>query len=241
MSIGLALREAREDADLSIEEVAWRTRIRPEYLRALESEDYDTLGEAGFVRGHVLSYARFLGLNDEDVAALYDRDHADPASPLQHLDRKVRIAKRPPRPRWLLAAVIATAGLIAVSAVGLLHGPGEKPVAHTSLPSLPPSTAQAVAPQPSVDAERSTAAPAGPLALGISVGARCWVEVVADGATVFSGVLPAGGTRSFTANATLDVTLGNAGVATMTFDGAPLAVHAKGVWHGRFGPRGLIA
>ena len=241
MSIGVALREAREGADLSIEEAAWRTRIRPEYLRALESEDFDALGEAAFVRGHVLSYARFLGLNDEDVAALYDRDHADPASPLQQLDRRVRIAKRPPRPRWLLAALVATCGLIAVSAVGLLHGPGEKPVAHTSLPSLPPSTAQAGAPSASVDAERSTAAPSGPIALGISVTSRCWMEIVADGTTVFSGVVPAGGTRAFTATTTLDVTLGNAGVATVTFDGAPVAVQAKGVWHGRFGPHGLIA
>jgi cytoskeletal protein RodZ len=241
MSIGLALREAREHADLSIEEAAWRTRIRPEYLRALENEDFAALGESAFVRGHVLSYARFLGLEEETAVTLYERDHAETASPLQQLDRRVRVARRPPRPRWLLAAAVATTALIAVWAVGLVHGPGEKPAAVNTLPSLPPNANQASAPAPSVRAEHTAAPAAGPIALGITVSSRCWVEVVADGSAVFSGVIPAGGAKAFTARASLTITLGNAGVAALTFDGAPFTLHAKGVWRATFGPNGQIA
>ncbi|HEV2686077.1 MAG TPA: helix-turn-helix domain-containing protein, partial [Actinomycetota bacterium] len=62
-SIGPKLRKARIDRSLSIEETAWRTRIRPDLLRALEDERFDVIGQSSLVRSNLSSYARFLGMD----------------------------------------------------------------------------------------------------------------------------------------------------------------------------------
>lgn len=241
-SIGAALRDARESANTSIEEAAWRTRIRPEYLRALEDGRYEVLGDTSFVRGHLHSYARTLGLDPAAIIEEYEREFAaDEPSPLRQLDRQVRVARKPARPRWLLAAIVTGAVLAAVSAVGLLHGPGARRPSSVALPSLPPRHEAAAASRGAFQpaAQPVAPAPGEEFALGLSVNKRCWVEVVADGETVFSGILGTGSDRSFTARETLQIRLGNAGAATLTFNGAALPLDATGVWEGTFGPGGL--
>lgn len=237
MSIGLALREAREEANLSIEEAAWRTRIKPEYLRALENDEHEALGEAAFVRGPLSSYARFLGLKPDPLLVFYEREYEPPSSPIEHLDRQVRVARRPPRPRWLLAAIMAAAALIGVSAVGLVHGPGSKPSARAALPTLPPRLDQPQTASRGV-AERPAAAP---IVLEVAADARAWVEIVADGRTVFSGIIAQGTQQVFRAERTLKVSLGNAGATRLIFNGAAVPLRATGVWSGTFAPTGLQA
>ncbi|MFN2641154.1 MAG: helix-turn-helix domain-containing protein [Actinomycetota bacterium] len=240
LSIGTALRDARCAADTSIEEAAWRTRIRPEYLRALENDCFGELGEAVFVRGHLHSYARSLNLDTGDILEAYDREF-DGGNPIEMLDRRERSAKRqrPPRPRWLLAAAFAASVLIGVSAVGLVHGPGQKRAGELSLPDLP-RRLEALAPASRNNPIGTTAA-AKPLTLVVAVTGRCWVEIVADGKVVLSEVLDEGGTRTISASKALKVTLGNAGIAKLTFNGAAVALDATGVWSGSFGPSGLIS
>jgi hypothetical protein len=239
MSIGAALRDAREAADTSIEEAAWRTRIRPDYLRALESDCFDDLGEAVFVRGHLHSYARFLRLDPSGILRAYD-DEFETGNSLRQLYRRDRTAKRPQRPRWLLAAILAAAVLVAVSAVGLIHGPGQKPVGQLSLPVLPPrleQPPQASRNNPVVEARSLPA----PLTISLAVAGRCWIEVVSDGKVIASEVLADGATREFTSNKTMKITLGNAGAAKLTFNNVSVPIDATGVWTGSFGPNGLIS
>lgn len=247
MSIGSTLQLAREQGNLSIEEAAWRTRIRPEYLRALESGRYEDLGKAVFVRGHLLSYARFLSLDPSDILEAYEREFEDGTpSPLEELDRRVRVARKPQRPRWLLAAALASAVLAVVGAVGLLHGPGERTSAVDVLPTLPRlnepapasrSNAVADALADRVPLQASTV----PIHLTLSVTGRCWVEVVADGETILAEVLGAGSVKDLTAVRTLKVTLGNAAAATLSFNGVPVALAPSGVWTATFGPSGLTS
>jgi cytoskeletal protein RodZ len=217
-------------------------------LRALEDGRYDDLGDTSFVRGYLHSYARSLGIDPSGILDAYEREFAaGEQSPIRHLDNTIRVAKKPPRARWLLAAIVTGAVLTAVSAVGLLHGPGERPAAHTAnaaLPSLPPSN-EAPAASRGASQVQAAGAPAqaqitgAQFALGLDVSKRCWVEVVADGQTMFSGILGAGAERSFTAYKTMKVSLGNAGAVALTFNGVRVPLDASGVWTGTFGPNGL--
>ena len=77
---GTRLREAREQQGLTLAQVEGVTRIRRVFLQALEEERYDELPAAVYARAFVRSYARFLGLDPEEMLAAFQeaagRSHA---------------------------------------------------------------------------------------------------------------------------------------------------------------------
>lgn len=64
---GKFLQQAREKKRLSLEDVASQTRIQQKYLEGLESEDFGSLPGKVFAKGFVRSYAKTIGLDEEDV------------------------------------------------------------------------------------------------------------------------------------------------------------------------------
>lgn len=69
---GALLSHHRRAKGLSLEQLAAETKIRAVLLQQLETEAVDELPAAVFVRGHVLQYARALGLSDpNEIAARY--------------------------------------------------------------------------------------------------------------------------------------------------------------------------
>lgn len=76
--LGQQLRAAREEKELSIEEVAEATRIPLNYLQALEDVDIDVFSSEVHARGFLRNYASFLGLDPEVIADLYDQLRGSP-------------------------------------------------------------------------------------------------------------------------------------------------------------------
>lgn len=66
-TIGQKLKEAREDQRLTIEKVFEATRIRMQYLQALEEDDLSIMPSAVQARGYLRNYAEFLGLDVEKL------------------------------------------------------------------------------------------------------------------------------------------------------------------------------
>ncbi len=66
-SIGEFFKQVREAKGLTIDDVASKTRIRNDFVKALEEGNFAKLPDQVFARGFVRSYARSLGL-DEDEA-----------------------------------------------------------------------------------------------------------------------------------------------------------------------------
>lgn len=71
---GSLLKEARESSSYSLEELSKRTKIREDYLRAIEEDSYDALPSGPFVRGFLRSFAHEVGVNPETIVATYRRD-----------------------------------------------------------------------------------------------------------------------------------------------------------------------
>ena len=67
---GETLRRAREGKGLSLAEVERATRIRARHLAELENEEVGELSPV-YGRGFLRTYARFLGLNPDELLALY--------------------------------------------------------------------------------------------------------------------------------------------------------------------------
>lgn len=70
---GAALRKARTDLRMSVEEVARELNLSPRHIAALEGDDYQSLAGAAYVRGYLRRYARLLGLPPEPLLDAFNR------------------------------------------------------------------------------------------------------------------------------------------------------------------------
>lgn len=76
--LGERLRAAREEKEMSLDEVAAATRIPLNYLEALENESFDSFTSDLHARGFLRNYASYLGLDPDETADLYGRIPRDP-------------------------------------------------------------------------------------------------------------------------------------------------------------------
>jgi len=70
---GKYLRRERELRNLSIEEAAKLTKIRGHLLTAIEEDRYEILPPGLYLRGFLMAYARYLGLDPNDVVLRYKK------------------------------------------------------------------------------------------------------------------------------------------------------------------------
>ena len=68
--IGAQLRAAREERGLSLEQVASETRIPQRHLVAIEAGDFGQLPGRTYAVGFSRTYAKTVGLDQDDVAAI---------------------------------------------------------------------------------------------------------------------------------------------------------------------------
>ena len=128
--LGELLREARLRRALTLAEVERDTRINRDYLEALESERYELLPAPVYARGFLRSYARHLGLDEQQALSLLPSDLPRPPElePLPGL-RRTRRAALPALDRRAVAALGAAAivMLVLVFALRLQGGDDAAP------------------------------------------------------------------------------------------------------------------
>lgn len=236
--IGSRLRRARLERSLSIEETAWRTRIRPDLLRELERDEFGSIGHRAFVRRHIASYARFLGVDPGEVLAAYASSHDEPEpSSIEELDRQRRVSRKPPRAKWLISGAVSSALLAAASAVGLLGGQAEPPGAVPAGPRVERAVSRSgtrILPVPTAEAR---------VLLRVAALAETGVSISVDGRQVYEGLLPAGAARTFRGRDSVEVVVADGGAVEFRHNGRDLgSPGASGTaWRGRFGPRGRLS
>jgi hypothetical protein len=144
--IGRALRRARLRQGKSLEDASRDTRVRTDYLHALEREAWGALTNDVYVRGFLRSYSRYLGLNPEKVIQVYERTSRRPKPPPAPVEKSPGVAPSEAvvltggnrRSSWMLAAAIAVAALAAAGGIGLFS---ERSAPESASPDLPPPTA----------------------------------------------------------------------------------------------------
>src|SRR6476646_4550354 len=67
-SVGERLRAAREEKELSLEDIAAQTRIPRRHLEAIEAADWDRLPAPTYTIGFARNYASVVGLDRAEVA-----------------------------------------------------------------------------------------------------------------------------------------------------------------------------
>jgi len=70
-TLGEKLRQAREENGLTLGDVAEQTRISSLYLEAIENDDYKILPGGIFNKGFIKSYAKFVGISEQEALMDY--------------------------------------------------------------------------------------------------------------------------------------------------------------------------
>jgi cytoskeleton protein RodZ len=82
LTLGEKLRQAREERGVSISEVAEQTRISALYLECIENDDYRTLPGGIFNKGFVKSFAKVVGIDEQEALQDYTQLIANQGSPV---------------------------------------------------------------------------------------------------------------------------------------------------------------
>lgn len=181
LRVGPHLRMVREGKNLSLEDVTRTTRITGPHLRAIEEMTPSAFEAPVYAIGHIKSYARYLGLNPEEILARYKAESGFLADPVKQEIAPPKVARSSPA-GWMIGGV---AGLLIIGAAGF----GVIVAQRADEPEDAPAAAAAERPQTAAAAEvevETGAAITGPKVdrppLRLVALERAWVEVnAADG------------------------------------------------------------
>ncbi|MBV8116396.1 MAG: helix-turn-helix domain-containing protein, partial [Candidatus Eremiobacteraeota bacterium] len=187
-ALGDRFRAAREARDLSLSDVAEQIRIRSVYLAAIEEENWKAIGAAVYARGFLRTYARFLGLDPEEVVAVFNASVGPAQEPAtQPLPARIeRSSKRGSLLIWVAAAVAALLVAYVFYNALTLRQQGAPIAAVTAAPTVLPSistspgaTAAAASALPMTPTP--SASPGGANTLALVLSAPSWLRVTVDG------------------------------------------------------------
>jgi cytoskeleton protein RodZ len=246
-SFGDELRREREIRGISLKEIADSTKISKRFLDAIERNDHKTLPAPVFTRGFVREYARYLGLNSDEMVNRYNfaavgDDRIEQSAHLERLttpqaptpERK----KLPPKgipPAYarvdrnvyiLLLVVIALAGVSYWALKRRETRANEERLAAETKVAPPPLASPPPVPAPAQTASTSTQSPAAvpaKLILNLDVTQTSWITLDADGERQINEKLRAGFHRTVEAKDGFRFkTIGNAAGVTMTLNDVPV-------------------
>lgn len=218
MGVGAALRTVRTSRGLSIDDAARDTRIRREFLEAIEDEDFGRLLGDVHVRGCLRTYASYLRVSPDKVVAAY-------VATLPEAPQPPEITTAPPQTAPVLGArrrrdnhrllvLIAATVLVLAAAFGVL-----------SAGQSAPAPAELTSPTPSGGVVQSDDR------ITVAILARRPVDVTitADDGDPEPFDLEAGEGRSFEGRGMITVHLSDGSAAEVTVNGSP-KVTEEGPW-----------
>ncbi len=246
-SLSEKLRRERELRGISLKQISDDTRIGVRFLQALEEDRLELIPGEFYRRAYLRAYTRYLGLDEDRAVNAYIFSQNEKRT----LETKSLDGRSPAIPFWLpwvgLSAVVL--GIGAVVLMGTLWvvssepAPAAKEIGETGAEAFDRPAAASVSPSEAVSSSASRVpvlvpvhAPSGPppvprsmrgaatgaLRLVLDVGESCWLEIMADGKIVTTGLKEQGYRREFVANEELRLWLGNAGGVSLWINDQPL-------------------
>jgi cytoskeleton protein RodZ len=208
IGVGSALRMVREGRGLTLDEAARDTRVRRDYLEAIEEESFERLLGDVHIRGCLRTYASYLRLSPDKVVAMYESETLPenqevPAPALPRTEPVLGARRRRDDHRlWVLIAVTV---LVIAGAFGVLSARRPAPPAA----ELPTDAGAVVSP------------PAAGRGISIAVVARRPVEVtvIADGNDPVSYELRPDEGRSFDGDGSVTIRLSEGASANVVVNG----------------------
>jgi cytoskeleton protein RodZ len=229
MTLGEFLQQARENAGLSVDELAHIVNLRPGLIRAMESNDFLPCGGDTYARGHIRNISQITGANAQELLTMYDAEHSVDSRSIhaQLVDNNaaaIRSENRKLSWKVLVGASLSIVVLIGVAPFSISAVDSEP--AATSMVIEKAEPTQTPTPSPTASAAPTTPSSTVNNELTLSIAAtrgNSNIDVVIGGASVYKGPLFQGESKSFVGESSISVYLGNAGDLDLTLNGEKLA------------------
>ncbi|MEU1275925.1 RodZ domain-containing protein [Streptomyces sp. NPDC005799] len=233
LSVGRALKQARIDAGLTVDDISNATRVRIAIVHAIEADDFAPCGGDVYARGHIRTLAKAVHLDPAPLLAQYDADHGGrpaptPAAPLFEAER-IRPERR--GPNWtaaMVAAIVAVVGFVGFTAFKGGDDSGAKSqVAEGSTPSVSksashtPKNNKPATPKSDPSDSAIAAAPQDKVTVQVSAAdGRSWISAKDhNGRLLFDGLLKQGESKTFQDSDKINLVLGDAGAIQLYVNG----------------------
>lgn len=228
--LGHILESRRRTLGRTLAEAEADTKIRARLLAALEKGEYESLPSPAYVRGYVISYAKFLGLDSAPLVELYEKEsgHLRAAEPVRLPEQVVPPRGHgqhlPLRTALIVLAVLVTLGGVIWGVSAVLSGPEEPP----PIPTVPETTST---PEPGEEtsvpgeteepgaAEEEPAVPE-PFTLRVSIAgdSASWLRVTVDGLVAYEGTMAGGQSEEWEVTEEASVRIGRPTAVTVYRD-----------------------
>jgi cytoskeletal protein RodZ len=232
--IGEHLRQARLAKSITIDDIAINTRIRPDFLQALEEGRASELPEAVFIQGFIRRYCDEIGIESTPITSKF----GDLFLTVEKYDENTNIEKKsniyiPLAVPYILLLVAASFGLF------YILNPRRSPEPVAQKASSTTATKPASSANPTVTPVVSSSPVSSPLSttttttltptpsanskveVGIELQGKSWVRVTVDGKTEFEGELEKGHKQTWTGTKEVAIRSGNAGAVLVSANKKP--------------------
>jgi len=246
--LGNLFKEAREQKNISLEQVSHDTKIKPQFLEAIEAENFEQFPSVPMARGFVKNYCRYLDLDFTNVETLLD--NIDLGQNFKVIRKQQKLAEislansTHPRSFFSIDAFITLLIIIALlgSAAFFVYtqylepaetqgfytpepvefSQAETPIPVNTpviLPTPTPAPTNTPAPTPTPSPQYYTG-----VAIELNMIERSWIQVLVDDKKVFEGTLDAGERPNWVGEKRVAIRAGNGGGVEVFVNGASMGL-----------------
>ena len=232
MSTGSELRDRRESAGLSIEQLASLTSIRMGLISEMESNNFKHCGGDTYARGHLKNIAMRLGLEPNHFVEMYNAEHSMDQRAIHDLLVENNVSTIPREEKtlsWKIPALISLAVLVIIGSVQIVMSNQSSevvaPVVKESASPEPTETEttapiESATPTPTAAPTETVEDAAGPVTLTLSaLRGNSFVNVVVDGKSVLKGSIFQGDEKTFKGKSSISLYLSNPAGVDVTHNG----------------------
>jgi cytoskeletal protein RodZ len=229
MSTGSELRDQREAAGISKDQLASMISVRAGLISQMELNDFSRCGGDTYSRGHLKNIALRLGLEPDYFVEMYNAEHSIEHRGIhdQLLDNNVGTIPREARKiSWKIPALVSVFILVVAGSIQI--------VLSNQSSTTTPEVAAKPSPVASVTPEASpTPTPTVSTAPSVSTGSvslvleatrgNSFINVVVDGKSVIKGSIFQGETKSYNGSTSVSIYLSNPAGVDVTHNGKLLS------------------
>lgn len=240
-TLGDLLSNARRAQGKTLADAEAATRIRGKLIDALEKCDYDVLPNPAYVRGYIISLAKFYELDPAPLLKKFSDESGHRSNrermrlPEQVVASREQTHAVPARAALLIAGVVVAVSLVIWGISSFARGPEELPPVPTvpeSSATVEPSAAEttpAPANDPTVPSADTTTSPANtgePFTLQVEIasGGASWLRVTIDGLKAYEGTLTGRQSKQWEVLDEASVRIGQPSAVTILRDGERLEI-----------------
>ncbi len=227
--VGALLKARRRELGLKHKDVTRDIKIKAEYIKAIEDEEFELLPTPEYLRLFLKTYAEYLGFDTQEIYSVFDTQEMPARKPIPRGLAQNQEAQTPaktviPEKKsfqmtpaiWIGIAVVLALFVAVMIIFGRQISPGER--------VMSPATTEPAEDSAVVSPEEETPeiVPVPPMQLAMTGLDSTWLVVQADGDTVFIGFMTEGEVRTWNADSGFALSLSHYDGVTASINGYEL-------------------